>query len=201
MDNNTLNDIAERMAQASSVFPYAEEMRDLAKRVFEDISSSNMDTLEEAGRASLGILLQLYADGAMQPEAAMKFLNTLAEKKTPPPIQRIQQKTETDMRILISDAVGDNPDKLAATIALANQRKEEIKAKLKIGDSLMLDAPLEDEEESQQEDYILEDDPEIRKLVNEPNEIHRMRFPKETEANDRLSEVNSTFGGYFRSKS
>ena len=113
MDTKTLDDVANLLqaeSEQSFVPPYADEMRGLAKRVLADIDGQGkMDTLEEAGRSALAVLLNLYADGGLSPTESVKFLKSLVEKKTPPPVQRIEQRTETDMRVLILDIVGSNP--------------------------------------------------------------------------------------------
>ena len=128
--------------------PYAEDMSELAEKLMGHVRSSlannDMDLIEAAGRTALGVMLEQYASGDLEKRDAIAFLRNLADKKTPAPVQKVEQFTQIDMNILLKNAIQDNPNAVSDAMKKAEVWREQIKAKYGMDDTLQLPANEDD---------------------------------------------------------
>jgi len=120
--------------------PYAAKFRLLADEIASSLRSSlqagDIGDIEAAGRQALAAMLSEYADGNLPDKQAFAFLKSLAERKTPDPVQKVEQTTQVDMRVMVGALITDNPDALEQALGRAARARSEIAARL------VADAPL-----------------------------------------------------------
>lgn len=133
--------------------PYAAELDETANLIAADtieaIKGGKMSGIEAAGRFSLSALLSSVANGDVSIKDSFSFLKTLADKKTPDPIMRVEQHQTIDMRAMIVSAVEANPQRLEETVSLAFAARQQIQDRLGLTDgSLALRPATEPNEDS-----------------------------------------------------
>ena len=121
---------------------YHEPVMRIAEQILSELDDSKT-TLEQAGHISLAILLTKYAKGDLPSKEGFSLLKTLADKKTPAPVQRIEQRSIIDMRVLINEALETNSSKLEEAKVNARERKEEVMERYNMDESLELKVPSE----------------------------------------------------------
>lgn len=148
----------------SKKVPYAEDLQETADIIATDAKQSlddgRMGGVEAAGHLSMAILLRSIATDNVPLTKALPLLKSLAEKKTPDPVQKIEQRTEIDMRMLIADAVSANAGALENVVAIALTAREQVRERIGAKDNrLELTPPVKatlpvqgDEEGIQEED-------------------------------------------------
>lgn len=113
--------------------PFAEELKSVAQMIAdsttEAMDSGKMGGVEAAGHISMAMLLAACSKGQIPLKQAYSLLKSIAEKKTPDPVVKIEARTTIDMRAIILEAVGKNATALqdVAAIALATREKVRIK--------------------------------------------------------------------------
>jgi len=128
---DALNDIPLRL-QAVALSNLIEEQLDDA------ILDGSISITEMAGLLGMGVCLRDYCDGKIKGLMAHSFMRTLAEKKTPAPIAKSENVTHLDIANSLAEIVNNNPDALARTNALADERRIQIQQKLHTDNLLML---------------------------------------------------------------
>ncbi|MDQ1271459.1 MAG: hypothetical protein QG591_89 [Planctomycetota bacterium] len=116
---------------------YSEELDRAADAVIDSISNV-IDPIETSGRVALASLLRSVASGEMVGNASYNFLSALAQKKTPNPVQKIEEYQKVDMRMVISDLVASSPSILEEMKTKALEARLEIRERLRIADGLPL---------------------------------------------------------------
>jgi hypothetical protein len=128
--------------------PFADEFRrladDIATSLRISLDADDITDIEAAGRQALAAMLALYADGDLPPKQAFTFLKSLAERKTPDPVQKVEQTTQVDMRVLVQGLITDNPAALQSALDRASEARREIAARLQNDAPLQLSSPTVD---------------------------------------------------------
>jgi len=113
---------------------FADQLIPAAERIYNEVVTAvkdgSLDSIEALGRISLAVLVDDIAEGRWEGKEALSFLRTLAEKKTPPPVQRIEQREQIDMRVIMASAVGSNVAALDLALEKAKAAQNEIKERL-----------------------------------------------------------------------
>jgi len=126
--------------------PFSDELAKLSRQIAEEVSEIDTSNLEKAGRLSTAILLNMGATGKLNKPQFFTFLKTLADKKTPAPVQRIEQRTELDMQVIIANVIQSNPKVLQASIEKAALGRKEVMDRWGMDNGLSL--PTTDDESS-----------------------------------------------------
>lgn len=123
-----------RSITKDTAIPFAAELDETANLIVDDtteaILNGKMSGIEAAGRFSLSTLLAAVASGKISIKDSFTFLKTIAEKKTPDPVVRIEQHQTVDLRGLLFEAVAQNPGALEQTISLALAARQQIQERL-----------------------------------------------------------------------
>lgn len=117
--------------------------RIIASDTMEALDAGKMDAVQASGHIALSKLLEDTADGTLSPKQSTPILKSLAERKTPDPVQRIQTHQTVDMRAIILQAVEDNPDKLQETLQIAIAAREQVKQRIGAPDNALELKPVE----------------------------------------------------------
>jgi hypothetical protein len=121
--------------------PFSDELSDSAQRIADEakvaLEDGGITTIEAAGHYSLASVLEGMATGKMSYKKSFDTLRSLAEKKTPAPVQRIEQHQTVDMRSLLVTAVAENPKALEDVVAIAITAREQIREKLNSSDAAL----------------------------------------------------------------
>lgn len=122
----------------------SEGVERVANSIEEDVLSrlddNDIELIEAAGQLSLVELLRQHTLGKLTEKQAFKMLQDLVSKKTPNPIQRIEETQKIDIRVVFADILQSSPDVLERTLVMSRQRNEEVKQKLGLDSSMMLDS-------------------------------------------------------------
>jgi hypothetical protein len=110
----------------------------------------------------MGACLRDYADGKLKGLIGHAFMRTLAEKKTPMPVSKTENITYLDIKNGIAEMINKNPDALARTNQIADERRTQIQKKLHADNLLML-------KKTDVEDIAKGEPEEIRKIREESN--------------------------------
>jgi len=172
-----------------------------AKRIVDEaLSDSSMPAIEQAARLAGAYLLQEIASGKMGDRDALTFLRALFQTKTPAPVQRIEQRTHADFRILFKAAIDDNPDVLDRTLTRALAAHDAICDRLSLPPSLQMPERVEGEIDEAGEGMLLTElDKPVSEMStewkpgDEPLEIAMIRAgkrkPTEVEAQEVEEEI------------
>jgi len=159
-----VGDLTTAFSDIDAEIPFSDKLLSLSIEIAEELPEE-ASSLERAGRLATAILLQMGATGRLDRDKLFTFLKTLADKKTPDPVQRIEQRTELDMRVIIASVVKDNPDVLQRSIEGARKGRQEVMSRWNMDSSLSL-PPTPTLETAESESSI---------LPVEPNEIQDIR--------------------------
>lgn len=155
-------DIADVIPERTT--PYSVEVMELANKITasltESLDAGDIGDIEAAGRQALAALLSLYAAGKLPDKQAFSFLKSLAERKTPDPVQKVEQTTQVDMRMMVGGLITDNLDALKEAVNYAKEARVSIASRLR-SDSLQLSAAAVDDDG---EPIVLEEPSEIRNI-------------------------------------
>jgi len=126
-----------RASIVSEEIPYSEELLQAAQSLIEESETEQFDPIELIGRASLASLISTVANGKLDKDKSYQVLKTFAEKKTPSPVQKVEQTTKLDMRMVFAELVASNDAKRAQALGQAELNKKAIidKLKIEVGDS------------------------------------------------------------------
>jgi len=140
--------------------------------IAETESDKQLPAIECAARLAGADLLLAVESGEVDGKLAYDFLKNLFERKTPAPVQRIEQRTHADFRVLFQAAVQDNPNVLEESLARAEAAHLAIQERLSLPPSLELPPCVVDKAEvfDETRDVSLEWKP-----GQEPAEITRVR--------------------------
>lgn len=139
-----------------------------------------LPAIERAARLAGAYLLLGVAGGSVEGKAAYDFLKGLFEKKTPAPVQRIEQRTHADFRVLFATAIETNPNILQDSLDKAEQAHASIRERLSLPPSLELVADEAEFEEQAVGEPAVEA-PLVWKPGQEPAEITSVRKEGENE--------------------
>jgi len=112
---------------------YAEEMLEEAR------DNDRISATEKLARVAGAELFMLYSAGKMHPMEAHKFLVEQFSKKTPSPVQKIEQDTKVDLNIMLRELVTDNPNILDMSTKKAIVARQDIQDKLDLPPTLALE--------------------------------------------------------------
>jgi hypothetical protein len=163
---------------------------DFAKAAQDIIEETEADdqlpSIEKAARLAGAYLLLGVASGKFEGKPEYDFLKNLFEKKTPAPVQRIEQRTHADFRVLFTGALQANPNILDESLARAVVAHQAIQERLTLPPSLELPPKVADEAEFE-EKGIGEEVPKVETPVDwkpgqEPAEITSIRKEGEDES-------------------
>lgn len=137
------------------VNPQSNIVPDFAKAAEEIIreteADSQLPSIERAARLAGAYLLLGVASGKIDGKPEYDFLRNLFEKKTPAPVQRIEQRTHADFRVLFASAIQTNPDILEESLAKAEEAHMAIRERLNLPPSLQLPPKVADEAEFEEQ--------------------------------------------------
>jgi len=119
-------------------------------------ADDQLPSIEKAARLAGAYLLLGVASGKFEGKPEYDFLKNLFEKKTPAPVQRIEQRTHADFRILFTGALRANPNILDESLARAEVAHKAIQERLTLPPSLELPPKVADEAEF--EERVVGDD-------------------------------------------
>lgn len=160
--------------------PSVYTMPDFAQAAEAIIDETNADdqlpAIEKAARLAGAALLMLIQQEELEGKPAFDFLKNLFEKKTPAPVQRIEQRTHADFRVIFEKAFQNNPNVLEESLARAEQVQLAIRERLSLPPSLELTPKVADEAEFEKDAL----EPSVETPVNwkpgqEPAEITSIR--------------------------
>jgi len=113
---------------------YADDIRSLASDIVGSLrlalDAGDITDIEAAGRIALASVLALYADGKLPEKQSFQLLKSLAERKTPDPVVKVEQTTQIDMRVLVADIITGNAGALDRAVGRAAEARKEISARL-----------------------------------------------------------------------
>jgi len=126
--------------------PFAEEMLKtaelMAANATESLDEGKIGSIEAAGHISMAALLAGVSNGSIPPLKAYGFLKTIAQTKTPAPVQKIEAHQEVDLRAILVEAVGKNPTALQDVVAISVAAREQVRIKLGSDDNQLELQPL-----------------------------------------------------------
>lgn len=106
------------------------------------MDDGKMDGVEGAGHISMATLLSSISNGDVPLAKAYPLLKGFADKKTPDPVQKVETRTEIDMRTILFDAVAKNPTALEDVVAISLAAREQIRKNIKADDNKLELKPL-----------------------------------------------------------
>ena len=109
----------------------------LQGQIEEQLESGDMDLSEIAGTFALSSLLIQQANGLLDDKQEFSFLQSLADKKTKSPVQKIEATSKVDFKVSIADAINNNAPAYDRTLDRAKKHNQEILDRL--SGNLMLD--------------------------------------------------------------
>lgn len=116
----------------------------ITSNISEDINSGNLDTVEATGNLAMSVLLTQYKEGLLDDKQAFAFFKEMASKKTQAPIQRIEQHSKIDLRVIFNDITESNEDIKSASLRQAKVWDGEVRKRLELDDNMMLTPREED---------------------------------------------------------
>jgi len=122
------------LANAKNKIPYSAELTEaadvLADNTVIDVNDKKIGDIEAIGRLSMATLVKGTADGVISMKEAFPLLRSLAEKKTPDPIQRIETHQTIDMRAILTAAILENPTALKDAAERAAEARETVRQRI-----------------------------------------------------------------------
>lgn len=112
----------------------------ISARAAEALDSEEIDPVEAAGHQALASLLMMHIRGELPKDFSAKFLKSIAEKKTPSPVQKIEQTTRVDLNVLFSALIEGSPDTLIRMTRLAGERAQQVQKRLGVTSDYLLPA-------------------------------------------------------------
>ena len=100
--------------------------------------SGEIDATETIGLLAMSQLAKLNATGLLNQNQTFGFLKSMAEKKTPNPVQRVEEHQKIDLRMIFQGAIDNNPEALESSLQQAKQRNQEIQDRLNLSEDMML---------------------------------------------------------------
>ena len=149
------------MVQNSDLF-----MRYATELIDEIDSMPKITATEKLARIAGATLYERLANGQLHIQDAVKFLTAQFEKKTPMPVQRIEQEVRTDLRVIIEAGIQANPDIIEMSINNAVEARKEIQTQLSLPSTLEL-TPISNDVKKE----------EATQWSGEPDEIKSIRDP------------------------
>ena len=146
---------------SSRLSPLALTVADrLAERIQDrlDNMKSPDDMSEIYGLFGMASMFSAYGEGELSDSQVYSFMSRMAIMKTPAPIQRLETLTPLDIKDTVRNLMSENTDAYENTRKLAEERREQIRARLKTDGTLML----------------LKEDKKIDNK-DEPDEIRKLR--------------------------
>ena len=126
---------------SSRLSPLALTVADrLAERIQDrlDNMKSPDDMSEIYGLFGMASMFSSYAEGTLTDSQMYSFMSRMAIMKTPAPIQRLETLTPLDIKDTVRALMNENTDAYENTRKLAEERREQIRARLKTDGTLML---------------------------------------------------------------
>lgn len=140
--SNTLKHVGKK----PGALPYSEQMQKTADKIANNATTAmndgKMDGVEGAGHISMATLLSSISNGDVPLAKAYPLLKGFADKKTPDPVQKVETRTEIDMRTILFDAVAKNPTALEDVVAISLAAREQIRINIKADDNKLELKPL-----------------------------------------------------------
>jgi hypothetical protein len=132
----------------------------LAERIQDrlDGMKAQDDMSEIYGLFGMASMFSAYAEGTLSDSQMYSFMSRMAIMKTPSPVQRLETLTPLDIKDTVRNLMNENTDAYENTRKLAEERREQIRARLKTDGTLML----------------LKEDKQIDNK-DEPDEIRKLR--------------------------
>jgi len=141
----------------------ANKIADIIVDTLEDaLDNNSLSIIEMAGLLGMGASLRDYADGRIKGVMAHSFMRSLADRKTPMPVQRTESVTHFDIKSNLNSIIEKNSDALQRTNEMADKKRAEIRARLKADNLLML-------RKSDVEDIAKSEPDEISRIRRESN--------------------------------
>ena len=106
--------------------------------VMEKFESGEIDATETIGLLAMSQLTKLNATGLLNQNQTFGFLKSMAEKKTPNPVQRVEEHQKIDLRGIFQVVIDNNPEALESSLQQAKQRNQEIQDRLNLSEDMML---------------------------------------------------------------
>lgn len=140
----------------------------ISDMIINDVEHSASSTLEKSGMLSLAFLFRRLASGSLTDNQAFTLLKSLVDKKTPAPVQKIEQHTVLDMGALLMDAVASNSEAKLALMATARVGKVEVMERYSMGEDLQVADRriVSDGADAKKDDVV---------IWNEPDELKDLR--------------------------
>lgn len=151
---------------------YAEEMLEEAE------DNDKISATEKLARVAGAELFTLYYEGKMHPMEAHKFLVEQFSKKTPSPVQRIEQDTKVDLNVMIQELVTNNPNILDMSTQKAIIARQDIQDKLDLPPTLAME-PVVAGDSLSNPVAVDGESPAPQSWQGEPDEIKAIRDPEE----------------------
>ena len=194
MKTITLGDIEGAVAGIDADISMSREFAEVAQEIVQEIASDDsISAIEQAARLAGASFLLDIAKGRVNPKAAREFLKSLFEKKTPAPVQRIEQKTQADFRIIFADALQANPDVLEASLDRALVAQNKIQERLGLPPSLQIPAEMAIQTEDREVEKFSEfqSGQDAEQLIKwqpgmEPEELRKVRNVQKEKADNEL---------------
>jgi hypothetical protein len=170
--------------------PFADEFSTLASDMIASmrasLDSGDISEIEAAGLIAMAAMCSLYASNSIPEKQMHSFLKSLAERKTPDPVQKVEQHSIVDMRVLVQSLIEKNPTALADATEKALVAKQHIVEKLQIaGDDFRMkgsDITADYSNLPEKADYpnlpeqgLATNPPAPTSLPHEPTEIQNIR--------------------------
>ena len=176
------------ISQESPFIAVSDSLNERVLDMLDEGDVSLEDIPELVGYLSMSTMTRLIAEGAISPKDAQAFLKSMADKKTPDPVHKIEQHTKIDINVILAKAVNDNPQALVESTRLAKERHEEIMERLNLGPDMMLPPSDDDTTDAVDAEFTLP----------EPIEVKDIR--QNGDGSIRRQEFKQTFGGGFKGK-
>jgi hypothetical protein len=143
--------------------PMSKVVDSIKEAIEEGMDAGTIDATEALGNLSMAALTELYQNGLLDDKQAFTFLNSMAIKKTPAPVQRIEQHTKMDLRVIFNEIVEDNEAQREKTLAQSKVWNSEVMERLKLNENMEL-APLDQDSASPLQEELPTPPPEIEDI-------------------------------------
>lgn len=144
-------DISPQKSTIDAIPEYDSELQRAAEaisaRAAEALESEEIDPVEAAGHQALASLLMMHIRGELPKDFSAKFLKSIAEKKTPSPVQKVEQTTRVDLNVLFTGLIEGSPDTLIRMTRLAGERAQQVQKRLGVTSDYLL--PVDEEDNGQ----------------------------------------------------
>lgn len=110
----------------------------ISERASEMLDDGDIDPVEAAGHQALSTLLIMHTRGELPISFSMEMLKSVAEKKTPNPVTRIEQTHKVDLNTVFTKLVATGPDTLTRMAVLAKERASQVRLRLGTGEDYLL---------------------------------------------------------------